>query len=281
LDDWLPDFLAQERLPDSFLAVFEEVCRPLADRAAEWRSDFGRTALAGLCGAQGSGKSTIAAATVRLLEAMGLKAVAISLDDFYLGREARAWLGEQVHPLLRVRGPPGTHDVALACSVLDHLTGPGVTPIPAFDKATDEPQPKGAWRRLEGPLDVILLEGWCVGARPEPKERLQIPINALERELDATGAWRGYANRQLAEGYQALFSRLDRLVFLMAPGFDVVRGWRIEQERKLRDRTGGGMSDAEVGRFIAHYERLTRWILEEMPGRADWTIPLDAARTPL
>lgn len=281
MDDWLPDFLADERLPDSFQAVFEEVCRPFADRAADWRSDFGRTAVVGLCGAQGSGKSTIAAATVRLLEARGLKAVATSLDDFYLGREARAWLGEEVHPLLRVRGPPGTHDVALACAVVDHLTGPGVTSIPAFDKATDEPQPKGAWRRVEGPVDVIILEGWCVGAQPEPAERLRIPINALEREMDPKGAWRGYANRQLADGYQALFARLDRLVFLMAPGFDVVRGWRIEQERKLRERTGGGMSDAEVGRFIAHYERLTRWILEEMPARADWTIPLDAARTPL
>jgi D-glycerate 3-kinase len=88
-------------------------------------------------------------------------------------------------------------------------------------------------------------------------------------------------NRQLAEPYQALFARLDRLVLMAAPGFDVVRGWRTEQEAKLRDRTGGaGMSDAQVGQFIQHYERLTRWILEEMPGRADWTIRLNADRTP-
>ncbi len=77
---------------------------------------------------------------------------------------------------------------------------------------------------------MVILEGWCVGARPEPPERLKDPINALERRGDPTGAWRGYVNRQLAEGYQALFSRLDRLVLLQAPGFEVVKGWRASRK---------------------------------------------------
>jgi D-glycerate 3-kinase len=281
LDDWLAGFMAEERLSESFRLTFDEVCRPLADRAREWRSDFGRTAFVGLCGPQGSGKSTVAAATVRLLGGHGLKAVALSLDDFYLGREARTWLAGQVHRLLQVRGPPGTHDVAIACAVLDHLRSAGTIRLPAFDKATDERRPKSVWRTIEGPADVVILEGWCVGARPEPADRLQAPINALERRDDPTRAWRGYVNRQLAEPYQALFGRLDRLVLLQAPGFEVVRGWRAEQEAKLRQLTGAGMSEAEVGRFIQHYERLTRWILEEMPGRADWAVRLNADRTPI
>jgi D-glycerate 3-kinase len=41
------------------------------------------------------------------------------------------------------------------------------------------------------------------------------------------------------------------------------------------------MTDAEVGRFIQHYERITRWILEEMPDRADWVVRLDADRRAL
>jgi D-glycerate 3-kinase len=281
LDDWLAGFMAEERLPESFRATFEEVCWPLADRATDWRHDFGRTALVGLCGPQGSGKSTVAAATVRLLTQRGLQAVALSLDDFYLGREARGWLAGQVHRLLAVRGPPGTHDVALACSVLDQLRGTGTTPLPAFDKATDERRPKSSWRRFEGPADVVILEGWCVGAKPEPAERLQAPVNTLERRADPNRAWRGYVNRQLGEPYQALFARLDRLVMLQPPGFEVVRGWRTEQEAKLRARVGGGMSDSEVGQFIQHYERLTRWILEEMPDRADWVVKLNPDRTPV
>lgn len=281
MDDWLVAFMAEERLPESFRAAFTDVCCPLADRCSDWRNDFGRTAFVGLCGPQGSGKSTIAAATARLLAQRGLKAVAISLDDFYLGREARSWLAGKVHRLLQVRGPPGTHDVALACAALDHLRGDGVTPLPAFDKATDERKPRSKWRQVDGPVDVVILEGWCVGARPEPAERLTAHLNPLERRDDPSRAWRGYVNRQLGEGYQALWARLDRLVLLQPPGFEVVRGWRTEQEAKLRARTGGGMSDAEVGQFIQHYERITRWILAEMPDRADWVVPLKADRTPV
>ncbi len=277
----MAEFIAEERLPDAFQLTFDEVCRPLADRCIDWRADFGRTAVVGLCGAQGSGKSTVAAATERYLNRHGLKTVAMSLDDFYLGRDARAWLAAKVHRLLQVRGPPGTHDVALACAVVDHLRGQGTTPLPGFDKATDERQPKSRWRTVEGPADVVILEGWCVGARPEPAERLVAPANGLERRDDPTRAWRGYVNRQLAEHYQALFGRLDRLVLLQAPSFDVVRGWRVEQEAKLRARTGGGMSDGEVGRFVQYYERLTRWILAEMPERADWVVPLNPDRTPI
>lgn len=282
MDDWLAEFMAEERLPARFRTTFDEVVVPLADRAADWREDFGRTALVGLCGAQGSGKSTIAAACVKLLKQRNLNAVALSLDDFYLGHEARAWLAAKGHRLLQVRGPPGTHDVALACAVLDHLRQPGTTPLPAFDKALDERKPKGQWREAEGPVDVVIFEGWCVGARPEPADRLRTPLNAVERREDPSGAWRGYVNRQLGEAYQALFARLDRLVLLAAPAFEVVRGWRTEQEAKLRERTGGlGMSDAQVGQFVQHYERLTRWILEEMPARADWTVRLYSDRMPV
>jgi D-glycerate 3-kinase len=125
--------------------------------------------------------------------------------------------------------------------------------------------------------------------RPAPAGRaLAVPVNDLEREEDSDGRWRAYANAALAGPYRDLFARLDRLVLLQAPGFEAVLDWRREQERKLRDRLareGAGatraMNDAEVARFIAHYERLTRWILEEMPGRADVVIALDAARRPI
>ncbi len=279
-EDEIVAFLARERLPEGFRTTLERVCRPLAARAAALRAARGHTVFVGLCGAQGSGKSTISEATTAILNAQGLKAVTLSLDDFYLSREARAWLARKVHPLMAVRGPPGTHDVALACVVLDHLGLPGVTPLPAFDKASDGRRPQSAWREVDGPLDVVILEGWCVGAQPQPSAELVNPVNSLERAEDPDGVWRRYVDRQLAGPYQALFERLDMLVLLAAPGFEVVRAWRTEQEHKLRARTQGGMDDAAVARFVAHYERLTRWILAEMPSRADWTIPLAADRTP-
>ena len=39
---------------------------------------------------------------------------------------------------------------------------------------------------------------------------------------------------------------------------------------------GARVMDAEqIQRFLMFYQRLTEWILEEMPGRADILMPLD------
>ncbi len=280
-EDFLKDFLRDEDLPPTFLATVDAVCRPLADRASALRDAKGASVIIGLCGAQGSGKSTICAVTARLLNQRGFSCAVLSLDDVYLGRQARQWLADQTHPLLAVRGPPGTHDVPLACAILDGLAGPGTIPLPRFDKAADERRPPSSWDQVEGPLDVVLFEGWCVGARPQPPLDLLPPNNDLERQRDLDGGWRRAVNRALAGAYQALFDRLDLLILLAAPDFDVVQAWRTEQEHKLIARTGAGMSDAEVAVFIQHYERLTRWILTEMPTRADWVVRLDADRAPL
>src|SRR5262249_19745574 len=141
-------------------------------------------------------------------------------------------------------------------------------------------RPPEDWAHVSGPVDVVLFEGWCVGARPQPTAALLAPVNDLERHEDADGRWRTFVNTALDGAYRPLFARLDRLVMLAPPGFAVVAGWRAEQEAKLRARTGQGMGADEIARFVAHYERLTRWILEEMPSRADRVFPLAADRSP-
>jgi D-glycerate 3-kinase len=279
-DEGLEAFIAEEGLPESFRATWEFVCRPLADRAGRLRQVRRRTAVIGLCGPQGSGKSTIAAATARLLEARGRSAVAVSLDDFYLPRGERERLAKEVHPLLVTRGPPGTHDPAMAAFAIDQLRSAGKVTLPAFDKASDTRLPRGRWRTVPSPVDVIIFEGWCVGARAQGSAALAQPVNELERTEDPDGIWRTWVNDQLDGPYQQLFGKLHDLVLLQPPGFEVVAGWRAEQEAKLKARTGEGMDEAELERFVAHYERLTRWILAEMPERADWVVPLAADRTP-
>jgi len=274
----LDAFLFTEGLPEAFRRTAELVCEPLAARAHRRRIDRKRPAILGLCGAQGSGKTTIARWTARLLEARGMRAVALSLDDFYLSRDARQRLAREVHPMLAVRGPPGTHDVPLAGAVIDQLRAKGKVALPRFDKAADTRAPRGRWETVASPVDVVLLEGWCVGAVSQGEAALAQPVNDLERDEDPQGIWRSYVNDQLNGPYQFLFARLQDLILLQAPSFEVVAGWRAEQEAKLRAKTGGGMSEAEIGRFVAHYERLTRWILTEMPARADWVVTLDAER---
>lgn len=277
---WLADFMAAEGLPEAFRETVDHICLPLTDLAAAARDALGRTSLIGLCGAQGSGKSTIAAASARLLAERGLSSAILSLDDLYLPHEDRARLAREVHPLLITRGPPGTHDPALGTRTLHALGRAGRVALPRFDKASDTRRPPEAWDHLQGPVDVVLFEGWCVGARPQPPEALAAPVNELERDEDADGRWRAYVNAALAGPYAALFSRLDRFVLLEAPGFEVVADWRAEQEAKLRARTGRGMSPDAISRFVAHYERLTRWILAEAPARADRAFRLDDRRRP-
>ncbi len=229
----------------------------------------------GICGAQGSGKSTVTAVLAGRLRAEGLNCAVLSLDDLYLSRAARQKLAESVHPLLRTRGVPGTHDPALGLALIEALGRTGAVRLPRFDKARDEP---GEGEPHAGPADIILFEGWCVGVRPQMPDALVEPVNALERDHDAEGTWRRWVNDQLAGPYRALFDRIDMLALLAAPGFDVVADWRIEQEHRPDQRS---MTDDEVRAFVAHYQRLTEHCLRHGPGWASLTIRLDAQRRPI
>ncbi len=284
--DWVDSFLQRERLPAAYRDTINNALLPLAAAITQRARLSDHLVLVGLSGAQGSGKSTAAAALVELLAREGLPATALSIDDFYLPRAAREELAREVHPLLATRGVPGTHDVELAQATIDSLAGDEPVLLPSFDKARDDRRPRREWRTVTGPLRVVVLEGWCVGARPQSPEELATPINALERDEDADGRWRASVNAALSGPYRPLFDRLSPLVLLQAPSFEVVQGWRAEQERKLRAKLESGgadtsrvMDDAGIARFIAHYERVTRHILAEMPRRADHIIRLSTSRT--
>jgi len=244
-----------------------------------------RPLVIGLCGAQGSGKSTVSAQIQDRLAAIAIRTAVLSLDDLYLTRAERLHLAHEVHPLFATRGPPGTHDVRLGLSVLADLRAGRPVNLPRFDKSVDDRRPESEWESCATPVDVIVFEGWCVGATAQSAAALIEPVNALERHEDPGCVWRTYANTALATDYADLFGALSHLVLLAAPSFEVVSDWRRQQEHDLKARLaaagqsdGMTMSDAEVDRFIQYYERLTRHILREMPGRADLTIRLDAQR---
>jgi D-glycerate 3-kinase len=269
------DLLRSERLPATYEAVIRRLHEPLAARIALAARAHGPGFRVGICGPQGSGKTTSARVLERLLTAEGLRAVILSLDDLYLPLAARRTLAAEVHPLFITRGVPGTHEVPLGLDLLDRLARPVRTLMPRFDKASDDRLPQSQWTPLEGPFDVVLFEGWCVGAIPQDPDALALPVNAFEREHDPDGAWRAYANTQLAGPYQTLFADFGQLVMFKVPSFAVVLGWRQEQERKAPVR---GMSNAEIAVFIQHYERLTNHIQAEMPARADLVVRLGEDR---
>jgi D-glycerate 3-kinase len=280
--DWITGFLQAERLPEGYRSLIERVHVPLAARIEARVRAKGSLLVVGMCGTQASGKSTLVASVAMLLRASGLQVALLSIDDLYLGHAERQQLARTVHPLLATRGVPGTHDVGLGLQVFDALAAGREIELPAFDKAQDDRKPAGSGPRVAPGVQVLLFEGWCVGARPQDDAALVEPVNALERDEDPDGRWRRFANQHLAGEYQQLFARLDELVLLKAPSFEAVLAWRQLQEQKLRARLQAeglplarAMSDAQVARFIAHYERLTRHILAEMPARADVVIPVE------
>ena len=191
-------------------------------------------------------------------------------------------LARTVHPLLITRGVPGTHDVALAMSTLDALRNASPenpARLPRFDKGLDTRLPPSRWRVVSRPPRFVILEGWCVAVPPQTMGELEQPINALERDEDAQAIWRTWANDQLSRQYTKLWRRLDRLVMLQAPSFEIVSRWRDEQERALRKRGAiRALSPTALRRFLMHYERLSRQALKRLPALADLRIVLDGSR---
>lgn len=267
--------------PDAAARFARELLAPVA---AHVLAAHGRGAkVVGLYGAQGSGKTTLALGLTRLLAShAGLRVVALSLDDFYLKRAHRLRVAEHMHPLFATRGVPGTHDVALLLRTLSALLGErgetdGVA-VPRFDKARDDRAPEPEW--VAGPVDLVLLEGWCLGVPPEPPERLLTAWNAMEESEDVGGRFRRCVNYRLAHDYAQLAGRVDWLLALMVDSFDVSCRQRLQQEHGLRARTGAGMSDDEVRAFMQRFERVSRWALETMGARADLAIAIDDAHLP-
>jgi len=250
-----------------------------------------QTFLVGINGCQGSGKSTLADYLgTRLNTEFDLNVAVLSLDDFYYSQRQRNELANQVHPLLRTRGVPGTHDMNLANATLNKLCA-GATEsepvkLPRFNKFADNPYPQSQWPIVDRPIDIIILEGWCLGVQPQLMKDLIYPINKLEAVKDKYGIWRSYVNQQLKQNYQELYQRIDHWIMLKAPSFDSVQAWRLEQENKRQALEENAdhkqketfMTGAEVRNFTAHFQRITEQCLATLPKQCDWVYELDNQR---
>ena len=149
--------------------------------------------------------------------------------------------------------------------------------IPKFDKSIDDRFPKQKWVKVKKKPNIVIFEGWCIGATPQKKKDLITPINKLEKEKDKNRVWRKKANTELKNKYQKIFNLIDKLIFLKVPSFKYVFKWRLLQEKKLRITSKGKktMSDEQIINFIMFYERITKHMLKILPKKAHSVISID------
>jgi len=291
-DQLIQAFKAQHKLPSSIETHAPNWFIPIAEIINAHQKRESKTLFVGLNGSQGSGKSTLADFIKVYLESQCQLSVAvISLDDFYLSQQKRNHLADTVHPLLKSRGVPGTHNTQLMASTLNALKSDQPhCRLPRFNKAIDDPEPQENWPLISEKVDVVIMEGWCWGTPAQTEQELVNPINTLESIEDKNGTWRKYVNDSLTSEYLALYQQMDFWLMLKAPSFDCISNWRKEQEHKLRqahallaDKNSSSaiMSDEQVERFIQHFQRLTEHGLKHVPELCNLVLQLDAQRQPI
>jgi len=240
-----------------------------------------KTRIIGLSGGQGSGKSTISQILKIILKAQyNLETVVFSIDDFYKKIKDRRKMSKKINHLFLTRGVPGTHDTNQLYRCLKTLKKNSFKKIsiPTFDKSLDDRCSKNKWTKILKKPNIVIFEGWCVGANPQKNSDLIKPVNKLEKLEDNTLIWRKKVNNDLKYSYKKIFNLIDNLIFLKVPSFKYVYKWRLLQEKKLKKNSKGKkiMRPDEIQRFIMFYERITRNMIKTLGSKAKILINIDS-----
>ena len=238
----------------------------------------------GLSGGQGIGKTTISSIiTLILKKYFKLNIFKISIDDFYKTRKERFLLSKKIHSLLMTRGVPGTHDINIMLNFFKRVKKNNFKSLklPKFDKAIDDRCKKSSWYTIKKRPDIIIFEGWCVGAMAQKNSMLKKSINSLEKTNDQNLIWRKFVNNQLKTKYKKLFGHLDNLLYLKAKNFNLLQQWRIKQEKKLwlklkKRKNLKIMNKLEVINFMQTYQRITQNMIKDVPKYASIIFKLNS-----
>ena len=281
--EYLKFIKSQEVLSEPFrnkISQLKNFYLPISEMIFESYLKNKKTQVVGLSGGQGSGKSTISKIIkIILKENYNLETVIFSIDDFYKTLKERKIMSKKINPLFLTRGVPGTHNTKILFNCIYKLKSSKFKKlmIPRFDKAIDDRSKKKDWLKVVKKPNIVIFEGWCVGAKPQKNKDLIIPINELEKHKDQNKIWRIKVNQELKMNYKKIFKLIDKLIFLKVPSFSHVFKWRLLQEKKLRFSSKGKkiMSNEQIKKFIMFYERITKHMLKTLSYTADSVIKID------
>ncbi|KAH9952684.1 P-loop containing nucleoside triphosphate hydrolase protein [Russula dissimulans] len=232
-----------------------------------------------LQGPQGSGKTSLAKRVEEMLaenneDHSTIRVVTISIDDLYLPYDQLKALAaaHPDNPFLRGRGLPGTHDIALGLTLLQSLKEINHAPsndirIPRFDKSLFNGEgdrlPESEWTAVPGRIDVVLLEGWCVGFYPQTRAYIEKRMNEVPLGLDGIFDPSVYSLEHVLDvnerlgGYTKWWDLFDiclQISPLSQNPYRPIYKWRSEQEDDMKaKRNGQGMTDEQVKTFVDRY----------------------------
>ncbi|MFA6274402.1 MAG: hypothetical protein WC662_04540 [Candidatus Paceibacterota bacterium] len=224
-----------ERIEKLYLPIFNEI--------NNWKlNSIKKTFVVGINGSQGIGKTTLCSFLVKMFEEKNLKAVSISIDDFYLTLNEQIELYKIDNKYLKERAWPGTHDIKLGEKILfDLINSSGKVKIPIYDKSLHKGKgdrlKEEEWKIIETPVDVILLEGWMLG---------------FTEKTDIKDPHLNFINQKLNE-YHAWYKFIDAFVFLIPENINYIVDWRVEAEENMKKSGKSGMTEEEIRQYISNF----------------------------
>jgi len=272
-NDYL-SFLRKEKIFDksteSKILSLKRIYIPISFWIENKYKEKGKTLFLGFSGGQGAGKTTVVKILKIILKKFFKRKIhTSSIDDFYKTLKDRNKMSYTAHPLFKTRGVPGTHDINLIKKFFYFIKRKNFrkTKLPKFDKSIDDRLKKKYWFNVKERPEIVILEGWCVGAQPQPNFLIKKPINILEKYEDQDLIWRKHVNEKLKREYKFFFAMIDYFIFMKIPNFNMVFKWRFLQESKLRKRSYSKkkvMSYNEIKRFIMFYQRITLQMIKDL-----------------
>ena len=149
-------FLNKEKISSDSLTVkiteLKKVYIPISFWIENKYKKKGKTLFLGFSGGQGSGKTTAAGILKIILKIFFKRKIHVSsIDDFYKTLKDRDKMSYTIHPLLKTRGVPGTHDVNLIKNFFNYIRKKNFQKfrLPKFDKATDDRLEKKYWSNIK------------------------------------------------------------------------------------------------------------------------------------
>jgi len=264
------NFLKKEKIFNQSIKNLKDYYIPVSFWIEKKYIRKGKTLFLGLSGGQGSGKTTVSKILKIIMKNYFKRRVHVSsIDDFYKTLNQRKKLSYKIHPLFKTRGVPGTHDINLIIKFFKKIKINKFRKfkLPKFDKSIDDRIKSKYFSEINRKPEIVILEGWCVGAKPQSNFLIRRPVNILEKKEDKDLKWRKYINEKLKKEYKKLFSMIDYFIFIKIPNFKMVLKWRLLQEDKLRKKFRKSkkiMNYDEIKRFIMFYQRITLQMIKDL-----------------